>query len=173
MTETTNNSRWNMNFQDFIQAHHCLNVGNSSFIPAQEDIFNGDPATDVVNMKNYGRVVFIIQKGAGATGTATITVQSCDDLVPTTTTAIKFLYRSQTDGETWSEWSEAETTGFTTTAGANQMYEVAVSARELNGDDIGVRLKATEVVDSPCDGAILALAVEPRYAETVPKKALE
>jgi hypothetical protein len=145
-----------------------MNVYHAAILTANEDMFNGDPATDVLSMANYEEVCFIIVKGAGATGTATITVESCDDVTPTTTTAVAFRYTATTTGNTIGAVTAAAAAGFATTAGANQTYVVSINASELSGSDKYVRLVATEVVDSPCDGAILSIGFYPRYAEDSP-----
>ena len=84
--------------KNFPEEHKVVNVGHSGFIAANDDLFNGNPATDVVNMSQWERITFILQKGAGATGKATLTVESCDDVTPTTTAAIPFSYRKATSG---------------------------------------------------------------------------
>lgn len=140
-----------------------MNFYNCANLTAHEDMFNGDPSTDVIVMRKARSIVFGILKSAGATGTATITVESCDDTTPTTTTAVAFHYRACTSGNTWGAVTAATTAGFTTTAGANQMYVIEVSADELSDGDIGVRLVATEVVDNPCDGAIFCVTDNHRY----------
>ena len=157
--------------QHFIEGHHIINMG-SSFIASQADIFNGDPTTDVVKMANWELCTFLIQKGSGATGTATITVQSCDDYTPTTGTDIAFKYRTQTSGDTWSAWTDATSAGFTTTAGANQLYEIAVSGEDLEDGDVGVQMTMTEVANDPCEGAVVAILAEPRHSGGVPQTAL-
>ncbi len=139
------------------------NVANSGFIAANEDIFDGDPATDVVSMENYDAIVFIITKNAGAVGTATITVESCDDATPSTATAIPFKYRATTSGNTRGAITSATASGFATTAGANQLYEIEVSAEDLSGSDPFVRMQCTEVANDPCDGAIISMAAIGRY----------
>jgi len=147
-----------------------LNVYNccpSGIIAANEDIFNGNPASDVISMENYDSIMFIIVKNAGATGTATITVESCDDTTPSTTTAIAFHYQACTSGNTWGAVTAATTAGFTTTAGADQCYLIEVSAAALSGTDNFVRLQATEVVNNPCDGAILCVLGNPRYTADI------
>lgn len=149
---------------DVLNPYNCC---NSSFIAANEDIFNGDPASDVVSLALYEAVVFLIVKNAGATGTATITIESCDTVVPGTATAIAFRYKACTSGNTWGSWTAATTAGFTTTAGANQCYMIEVHAEDLSGTDKYVRLQATEVADDPCDGAILCILGNPRYAKDV------
>ncbi len=156
---------------DVMESLHFLNCADSNFIAANEDMFNGDPATDVLSMKNADEIHFIIAKNAGATGTATITVESCDDVTPSTATAVAFQYRAQTTIDTWGEWQDATSAGFTTTAGANQMYQVRITQDGLSSDDAFVRMQMTEVVDSPCDGAVIAMVV-PRFAQEVPQTVL-
>lgn len=151
-----------MNIDDL----HFVNAGNSSFIAANEDIFNGNPSTDVLSMENHADAYFIIAKNAGATGTATITIGSCDDVTPSTATAVAFEYKACTSADTWGAWTAAASSGFTTTAGANQMYLIHVKGSDLYSTNKFVRLTATEVVDSACDGAIIAFLANPRYAPT-------
>lgn len=157
---------------NFLERHHAVNCFNSSFIAANEDIFNGNPAGDIVNMSDWNRATFIIQKGAGATGRATLTVESCDDTTPTTATAVPFKYRSCTTGDTFSAWTQATASGFQTTAGANQVYEISVEGKDLSGSNKYARLKCTESVDDPCDGGIICILTEPRYSEDVPQTVL-
>jgi len=157
---------------NFLEEHKIVNVGNSSFISSNNDLFNGNPATDVVNLSEWGRITFVVQKGSGDTGTATITVESCDDTTPTTATAIAFKYRKCTSGDTFGAWTDATSSGFTTDAGADQVYEISVSSSDLHSDDKYVRLKMTEVVDSPVYGGVIAILTEPRYAEDVNRTVL-
>ena len=157
---------------NFLEEHKIVNVGGSAFITANEDIFNGDPATDVINMSNWDRATFMIQKGAGAVGTATITVESCDDVAPSNTTAIPFKYRACVVADTFGAWTDATAAGFTTTAGADQIYEISVEASALSGTDKYVRMKMTEVANDPCDGGVSAILTNPRYAEDIPRTVL-
>lgn len=128
------------------------------------DRYATDPATDVISMKDYRNATFIVQHGAGATGTATFTVESCDDVTPTTATAIPFKYRISTDGDQFGALTAATASGFTLTAGATQIFAIEVDASELSGDDAFVRVQVTEVVDSPVDAGIVAILSEPRHA---------
>ena len=120
-------------------------------IPAAEDIWDGDPASDVLSLANHQGLRMTIDKYAGATGTATITVESCDNVTPSNTVAIPFRYRVTT-GATPGAWQAAAAAGFATTAGADQSYDIAVLASGLDGTDKFVRVQVTELVDSPCDG---------------------
>ena len=158
-----------MRLSDMINPYNC---SPSGIIAAYEDVFNGDPSTDIVGLSRYEEVVFLIVKAAGATGTATITVEACDDVTPSNNTAIAFRYKVCTSGNTWGAWTAATTAGFATTAGANQAYMIAVKAEDLTAGYEYVRLVATEVVDSPCDGAILCILMSPRYSQDVQKEAI-
>jgi len=137
------------------------------------DAFAGTKYTDVINMKDFGHIQFVIQKAAGAVGTSTITVEACDDVVPTTVSAIPFKYQACTTGDTFGALTDAAATGFATTAGANQMYKVEVDADALAASGYGyIRLKSVEVVDDPVLGGVLAILTEPRYGQEIPNTAI-
>ena len=156
-----------MSDANFPLTHHAVNA-----LAPDADRFNSNPATDVYSLAEYERITFVLAKGAGATGTATLTVESCDDVTPTTTTAVAFSYRAQTSNDTWGAWTAATSSGFTTTAGANQVYEVTISGSELNDDDKYVRLQLTEVANDPVDAGVLAILTQPRYGASVPQTAI-
>ena len=136
----------------------------SGQIPAAEDMWAGDPVSDVLSLANHVGLMLVITNYAGATGTAKITVESCDDTVPTNTTLILFRYRVIT-GDTPGAWTATTVAadGFTTTAGANQAYQIAVLAEGLDGTDKFVRFLMTEVANNPVDGAAQVFAFGPRY----------
>ena len=129
------------------------------------DAFSGTATSDVVDVQGRG-AHFIIYKGVGTTGTSTITVEACDDTTPSNTTAVVFHYRTCTTGDTWGNWTSAAATGFTTTAGSSQLYQVYVDADVLADQGYGyARLKAVESADDPVLGGILVLVDELRYRE--------
>lgn len=129
------------------------------------DAFSGTVYSDVMKCSGEG-MEWMIVKGAGATGTSTITVEACDDVTPTNSTAVAFMYRKSTTPDTWGAWTQATTTGFTTTAGANQMYEIYVDGSELAAEGYAyARLKAVEVANDPVLGGVLQAVVRPNYAE--------
>lgn len=134
------------------------------------DAFSGTVYSDVVNCKDYRHVTFIVNKGVGATGTSTITVEACDDVTPSNVSAIPFHYRDQQDSDNVTGALTAATTaGFTTTAGSAEKYFIEVDVAELTSSGYGyVRLKAVEVVDSPVLGGIDVILSEPRYPQSVP-----
>lgn len=139
----------------------------SAEIGACEDMFDGDPAGDVIRFTEADEIIFLICKAAGATGTAAITVESCDDFTPSTATAIAFKSRSMTTNGTWGALTERTSAGFTTTAGANQVYAIAVRAADLVDGHVGVRLKMTEVVNSPVDGFVAAFFCRQKTCEDI------
>jgi len=154
------------------QELHVVNVGSSSFIAANEDFLDGTVDTDVVNLGKYEKAMWIIQKGAGATGTTVVTVDSCLDVTPTASTAIAFNYWVCTTGDTYGDMQTATATGFTTTAGANQVYKVEVNAAELSDTHKYARLVCTEATNDPCDGSIVCVLGAGRHVHEVPATAI-
>lgn len=137
------------------------------------DAFAGTKYTDVINMKDFNHVQFVIQKGAGATGTSTITVEACDNVTPSNVSAVPFKYQVCTTGDTFGVLTAAEATGFATTAGADQLYKIEVDADALAASGYGyIRLKAVEVENDPVLGGVIAILTEPRYGQEVPNTAI-
>ncbi len=126
------------------------------------DAFAGTVATDVFEVKGEGAWAMRYH-GVGATGTSTVTAEACDDVTPTNSTAVAFMYRICTTGDTWGAWTQATTAGFATTAGSSQMYEMYVPASELGAEGYGYcRFKFVEVADDPVLGGVLCAVVNPR-----------
>ena len=155
-------------FQDI----HVVNAMPSGNEAAYEDLFNGSPSTDIVNLGKYDKALWIIQKAAGATGTAVVTVESCDTVVPGTATAVAFNYWTCTTSDTWSDMQTATSAGFTTTAGANQVYAVEINSSELNSTDQFARLKLTESAADAVDGTVVCILSGPRFMHEVSQTAL-
>lgn len=129
------------------------------------DAFAGTVNTDVFECLGH-EAVFIIYKGVGTTGTSTITIDACDDITPSTTAAVPFRYRACTTGDTWGAWTAATATGFTTTAGSSQLYEIRVDPSDLAAEGYGyVRLHAVEVANDPVLGGVLCGVAGLRYRE--------
>lgn len=132
------------------------------------DAFAGTVSSDVVNLSLYGRAAWVIIKGVGTTGTSTITVEACDDVVPTNTTAVAFKYKAITTGDTTGATTSATTTGFVTTAGSSQLYIVEIDAEAIASTGYKyARLKAVESVDAAVLGGILCVLGNPRSAQDV------
>lgn len=144
-------------------------------IAPNADLYDTAQTTDWINLKYFNSIMFVIQHGVGTTGTATITVKMASDASGTGATAIPFTYRrvaatgtSDVEGAI----TAATASGFTITAGSNQVYVIEVNAEELDNDKPFVALTATEVVNSPVAGAILAILGEARYPGDVHKTAI-
>ncbi len=154
----------------FTNRHHLVRA-----LEGSADMFDGDPSTDIVDLTNYDHVTFLVQKGAGAVGTATLTVHAADDTSGTNKVAMAFDYRVNTSGDTWGDLTAATTAGFTTTAGANQAYAIEVTAADVLAagraestpfDGKCVYVTATEVADGACVGGVLAVLSGGRYQDS-------
>lgn len=126
--------------------------------------------SDVYNIEAHGRVLFVIYVGVGATGTSTITVNACDNVTPSTRSAIPFWYREITTGDTDGAITRATTTGFVTTAGSSKIILVEADAKDCAAVGYGfVELTAIESVASPVLGGVMAIlgGAPNRYTEDV------
>jgi len=155
-------------FQDF----HPIHCAPSGIIAANEDMFNGDPATDIINLAEYGSIIFFVILNANAgSGAATITVESCDTVVPGTATAVAFKYWSCTTPDVWSDMTAATSAGFSA-SGSDNMYAIEISAEALYSTDAFVRIQCTETQSDAVDGAIMCIAGRGRYTHEVQGTAL-
>jgi hypothetical protein len=134
-------------------------------INAVANAFAGTVTSDVINMKNFQRVRFLVHWGVGATGTTLLTLEACDDVTPSNTTAIPFKYRRIVGAGVPSAISAATTAGFTTTAGSNQVYELEATQGDMASTGYGfIRLKAVEQVASALLGGVLIELLDAKYA---------
>lgn len=143
-----------------IQEVHFVNAMPTG--AAMDDLYEGGFSTDIVNMSNFDRATWVIARGVGATGTATITIDSCDTVVPGTATAIPFVYAVASSGDTFGAVTSATAAGYTTAAGAGSTVIVEVNASELSGTNKFARLTVTEGTDSPVSGSVVCIMSQPR-----------
>ena len=139
------------------------------------DAFNGAAVySDVINMKNWGHIQFLVVRGAaGGAGTATITVEACDDTTPSTTVAVPFTYQLNTATDVYAAHAEASASGVLFTAGANLILKVDVDVEALLASGYSyIRLKSSEVGDFTYVGCILAILTEGRVEEDIPATAI-
>jgi hypothetical protein len=143
------------------------------------DAFAGGVSTDVVSMKNYNRVTFIIITGAiEDSGISNVCkVQACDDTTPSNTTDITFYRNSlpwSTTVDTWGALALAPSTGYnfmTGTAAANAVHIATVTSDMLEAQAPGyeyVRLNVAETVNKTITATVLIMLSEPRYGQAVP-----
>jgi hypothetical protein len=150
---------------DFLENNHVIHVAPNTLVAANEDIFNGSPASDVISLKTASGAVFIIATNANAGGNATVQVYSCDDVTPTNTVPIAFKYRRVTAADTQGAISDATSAGFLTSTGANMVYIIEVDARDSYDGYSYCQLKCTENTDAAVDGAIVGFRTGLRYPQ--------
>jgi hypothetical protein len=155
--------------QDFHWVAATPTAGTQAGLPIA-DFAAGNTISDVVCMSKYHTAYFIVYWGAttGGTETLTLTIVPCSDATGgTTTTAIPFLYKRVSSGDTNAAWVAASTV--TCTAGHRQMYILRVDADDLPLVS-GVKYEycycnIAEVINDPCLGGCLIMMADPRYAE--------
>lgn len=147
-----------------------VHAGNATFVPKGEDIFENNPATDVINLENAQGCLFAIYTGNNAgSGAATITIEACDNVTPSNTTAIAFKYQTiSADVQGSVTW--ATSSGLAAVGAANTVYLFEVDAATVAKASVNgatgnkfVRLKATETQSDAVDGAITAMLIGLRY----------
>jgi len=128
------------------------------------DWIGADYNSDIVNMRDWSDAYFVAIHGAGGTGTTTFTMESCDDVSATTATAIEFEYKRITgSADTDSGWTAATTTGFTTTANANDIYIMHARAEDLYSTNQFIRLDGADVDSTAVLGGCLIILDGGRY----------
>lgn len=141
---------------------HAIHTG----LAPVADAFAGTVQGKCINMKNFQEYLGIILKGVGTTGVSTIQVVKATDVDGANAEAVEFYYRRVSAVGAAGSWTKATTSGFSTTAGSSENYEVAVSGQmegPAEGDKTYIGVKATETVDSAVLGGILNLAFNGRY----------
>ena len=148
---------------------------NLSFLEAVHPVKGLDPVadfgdtnqySDIVSLRGHEKLVAIIYKGVGATGTSTITVEACDDVSASNVSAVPFRYREYitANSDLPGAIKTATASGFATTAGSSQLYAVEIDAEALVASGYNfARVKMAEVVNSPVLGGILLLALNPKF----------
>ena len=166
-------------FADFLINHHVPQLVTSTEQPKGEDMFENNITSDIVNLSAWEGAVFIVTKLAGATGTATATVESCDTAVPGTATAVAFRERHATTPDTFTAWADVASTGLSITAGADEVWEIAIASSDLYKgtaaapvNDQYARLVLTEVDSTAVDGSVVTILYGPKYGHEIPTTVL-
>jgi len=116
--------------------------------------------SDVVNVKNLSRVLFVVFGGVATAGTgaSTFTVEACDDVTPSNVSAIPFESREIATGDAEGAITARAATGYVGTAGSSKISLIEVREDALAASGYGyVRLKAAESVNDPVVGCILVI----------------
>lgn len=148
----------------FSQYHKVVNV----FEP-KTDRWNTDAQSDIVSLKNYKHVTFLIMTGASADNTNAVTVQAGIS-ISSCATDIVFKYRKIITGDTYGSLTQASTSGFNFTASTANQYSIVevdaadVAAAGTNYDCVAVTVTEGGTATAQ-DGAIVAILSEARYPQ--------
>lgn len=167
-----------MSKKDFLWGKHIV----QGIVPAA-DRFAGGVSSDIVSLKDYGRVTFLIITGAieDACVSNVVTVDACDDTTPSNTTAVSFYHRSlewSTSADTWGALTAATSSGYNLTdnhAVANAVHLVTVTSDMVEAEAAGyefVRLTIAETANKTITAAVLAILDEARYPQATPLTAI-
>ena len=151
------------------QINHIVNA-----LPPVADAFSGTVYSDIINMKNYNHIQFIIQRGAASgAGTATITVEACDDVSASNVSAVPFVHQDCVSGDTFGAITKVAATGFLAASGANGIFKIDVDTEALLASGYSyIRLKSVEGVDFTYVGGIIAVLTEARFSQDIPDTAI-
>jgi hypothetical protein len=122
------------------------------------DVFDSTKSSDIINMKNLSRILFVVHIGVGATGSSTFTVEACDDVSASNVSAIPFYYREILTGDAEGAIALKAATGVVNTVGSSKILLIEVREDALAASGYGyVRLTAVESVNSPVLGGVLVI----------------
>lgn len=140
--------------------------------------------SQVINLSNAQSCSFFIIKGAGGVGTATITVDACDNLTPSNTAKAPFKYRRCIGGgiatDTWGAVTDRTAAqNFVTTAAANDLYEIIVDPAEIGNVVVNgargrrfCRLSVAQVDATAVLWSVLCILYDLRNKQDVPITAI-
>jgi hypothetical protein len=126
--------------------------------------------SDIVNVGKYHSVSLLVYLGTLTGDTAVVTVEECDDVTPTTNTAIAFRYRESgatTTSDAYGAVTAATSSGFTFAATDDDHILMI----DINGADLTDGYPYVRVVVTPggsasaSELAILAV-LRPRYPQS-------
>ena len=123
------------------------------------DRWNTNPITDVVSMKDYNNLAFLVHQAGGTTGKATFTVQASAANDGGTPTAVAFRYAKGPDGagasaDVIGALTDATVAGFDSTPAEDALYVIEVKAEDLPDGKPYVHLKCTESANDPINGSV-------------------
>jgi hypothetical protein len=153
-----------MSDRNFAESHKVVNCTTKS-----SDILSGNLQSDIYNMEDWRDSIFVLTlTSSDGTATARCHLRSVSAVSGGTTHGMPFYYRLATGtsaSDTLSAWTLATSSGFITTAGANQIYELWGKSRDLYDGDSFIMWDSTEIVNDPAGGALTACFFNGRYHE--------
>jgi hypothetical protein len=136
----------------------------------------GTVRSDVVDMSDFLRVLFVVHGGVatGGTGASTFTVEASDDVTPSNVTAIPFKSREIATTDTEGAITDRAVAGYVGTAGSSKitLIEVHESALAATGYRY-VSLKAVESVNDPVVTAIVILGEKKQQQSSAAASAID
>src|SRR3990167_2090881 len=137
--------------------------------PVADAFAGANVRSDVYSMRDHGHALFVIYMGVGATGSSTIIVNSCDDVVPTTRTAIPYKSREITSGDTDGAITARAAAGYVYTVGSSKIILIEVDAKDLAAGDGFVELELDELVNDPVLAGVLFIGggAPARYSKQI------
>lgn len=153
----------------FTENHHVVvPFPVTGFMAVLSDMWDGDPASDVISLHGAQRLIFLIITGA-ALGTAIVTVEGCSNVTPSNTCALTFNVREISNGDIAT--NQGDLAAYTTLGISNVIYEIEVDACQLAGcSNVPyefARLQLTESSGGATEGAIVAILDGLRNAEDI------
>ena len=169
-----------MQAKDFLSDHHVV----AGLYPVA-DAFAGGVDTDVISLRDYRRLSFLIMTGAieDANISNLCTPYACTDASKSNPTAIAFHSRrclSSTTVDTWAALTSRTSSGhnFATASGgavANNMWFLEVLAEDVAAAYANANfcyLTIAETANKTITAACIAILSEPRYPGAVPQTAI-
>ncbi|HUW92682.1 MAG TPA: hypothetical protein VMV74_05930 [Bacteroidales bacterium] len=145
------------------------------YVPAEfQGIYAGADSIVIVHMENYSHATIIYSIGVNPLAAGVVTIESCDDLVPTTPTEIMFPYyryetsQSLANGDVPGAltWTATAAAGLIPVAGAvPQMYVIELDASMLVDGHVGFRMCVVNP-GGASTGSAIAILSGARYAKS-------
>lgn len=133
-------------------------------LPPNADAFAGTKATDIFEVNGEGAIGILWMGTNDDNAYSVVTAVACSDVAASATEAVAFMYKASTTFDTWGDWTQATTAGFSTGQTSDNMYIMYVPSQELAATGYKyIKFVAVEADDHPVDGMILCGVVNPRY----------
>ena len=136
-----------MSSEKLIQTTHVVTL-----LAPVADALAGTKTTNSVNMGGHTHLTAYIQRGAVASGTSVVTVQSDANSAASSPTAIVFRAKKPTAStqDSYADEVDVAAAGYTLTAELDNLIDIIeVNASDMSGADNYISLKFVEGVDHP------------------------
>lgn len=147
------------------------NAAMARALAPSADLWTGTKESDRFNLGRGRNLTFLVDESTGTTGTTVLTVQTYIAATGGSATAVAFRYRIGTVEGVFGDWIEAAATGFTTTAGGDQLILIEINAEELPDGNKFASLKGVEGVDAATLGSVIGILSDLRHPQRIPAAA--